>query len=237
VYEAGGYVLFTRAAGAVVGAVALVGAAAFAYLVFGRYGTPFVVASKVGLGGLVFLFGRFVVVAFHELAHGLLLTAYGRNVDKAGVKLLLIFPYVFVDTSDAWFEPRRRRVAVSAAGPVSDLTIGGIFSIAAAFAGHGTLRDIFFQLAFAAYVGAIFNLNPFLDRDGYNMLVDGLGQSGLRNRARVWVAAKLSGRPSEGRDRGVAAYAVAALVWSLVAVGFGVVLSVRYYDRLQALVP
>ena len=33
--------------------------------------TPFVVASKVGLGGLVFLLGRFVVVAVHELAHGL----------------------------------------------------------------------------------------------------------------------------------------------------------------------
>jgi putative peptide zinc metalloprotease protein len=237
IYEAGGFVLFTPAAVAVAGTIAFVGAAAFAYLVFGRYGTPFVVASKVGFGGLVFLFGRFVVVAFHELAHGLLLTAYGRRVDKAGVKLLLIFPYVFVDTSDAWFEPRRRRVAVSAAGPASDLTIGGVFSLAAVFAGQGTLRDIFFQLAFAAYVGAIFNLNPFLDRDGYNMLVDGLGQPGLRTRARVWIAAKLSGRPTGGRDRAVAAYALAALLWSLAAIGFGIVFSLRYYHRLEALVP
>src|SRR5262249_9966667 len=111
IYESGGFILFTRAALVLAGAVALVGASAFAWLVFGRYGTPFVVAKKVGLGGLVFLVGRFVVVAFHELAHGLLLTGYGRRVDRAGLKVVLVFPYVFVDTSDAWFEPRQRRVA------------------------------------------------------------------------------------------------------------------------------
>jgi len=236
-YGAGGYLLFTRIAVLIVGAVTLVGAAGFAYLVLGRYGTPFVVAKKVGLGGLVFLFGRFVVVALHELAHGLLLTAYGRRVDKAGIKLLLIFPYVFVDTSDAWFEPRQRRVAVSAAGPASDLAVGGVFSLAAAFVGGGTVRDIFFQLAFAAYVGALFNLNPLLDRDGYNMLVDGLAQSGLRTKSRIWIAAKLSGRPVERADRAVAVYAVVAFVWSFVAVGFGIVLSLRYYHQLELLVP
>jgi putative peptide zinc metalloprotease protein len=236
-YEAGGYLLFTRIAVVMVGAVALVGAAGFAYLVLGRYGTPFVVAKKVGLGGFVFLAGRFVVVALHELAHGLLLTAYGRRVDKAGIKLLLIFPYVFVDTSDAWFEPRQRRVAVSAAGPASDLAVGGVFSLAAAFVGGGTVRDIFFQLAFAAYVGALFNLNPLLDRDGYNMLVDGLGQSGLRTRSRIWIAGKLSGRAVGRADRAVAVYAVVAFVWSFVAVGFGIVLSLRYYGQLEQLVP
>jgi putative peptide zinc metalloprotease protein len=195
------------------------------------------VAKKIGLGGLVFLIGRFLVVAFHELAHGLLLTAYGRRVDRAGLKLFLIFPYVFVDTSDAWFEPRERRVAVSAAGPVSDLALGGVFSLAAAFVGGGTIRDIFFQVAFAAYIGAIFNLNPFLDRDGYNMLVDWLGQPGLRTRARVWMTAKLSGRATGPRERAVAIYSVFAFVWTFVAVGFGVVLSLRYYHELQTLVP
>jgi putative peptide zinc metalloprotease protein len=128
-------------------------------------------------------------------------------------------------------------VAISAAGPASDLTVGGVFSLAAAFAATGTVRDVFFQLAFAAYIGAVFNLNPFLDRDGYNMLVDGLGQPGLRTRARVLIAAKLSGRPSGGGDRAVAVYGVAALVWSVVAIGFGVVFSLRYYHRLEVLVP
>ena len=46
------------------------------------------------------------------------------------------------------------------------------------------MRDIFFQLAFAAYVGAFFNLNPFIERDGYHILVDVLREPGLRRRAR-----------------------------------------------------
>ncbi|HEU5213335.1 MAG TPA: FHA domain-containing protein [Gaiellaceae bacterium] len=237
IYESGGFILFTRGALLLAGAVALVGASAFAWLVFGRYGTPFVVAKKVGLGGLVFLVGRFVVVAFHELAHGLLLTGYGRRVDRAGLKVVLVFPYVFVDTSDAWFEPRQRRVAVSAAGPASDLVLGGVFSLAAAFVGVGTVRDIFFNLAFAAYVGAIFNLNPLLDRDGYNMLVDGLGEPALRTRSRTWIVAKLSGRATAPANRAVAIYAVTAVVWSFVAVAFGIVLSLRYYAQLKLLVP
>jgi putative peptide zinc metalloprotease protein len=236
-YELGGWVLLTRTALAVLSGIAIVGAAAFAYLVLGRYGTPFVVAQKVGLGGLVFLIGRFLVVALHESAHGLLLTGYGRGVARAGFKVLLFFPYAFVDTSDAWFEPRQRRVWVSAAGPASDLAAGGAFSLAAAFSGAGTLRDIFFQLAFAAYLGALFNLNPFLDRDGYNMLVDALGEPGLRGRSREWLAAKLSGRPYERREWVVAAYAGAVLAWSFVAVAFAIVISQRYYDTLEALVP
>ena len=55
------------------------------------------------------------------------------------------------------------------------------------------MRDIFFQLAFAGYVGAFFNLNPFIERDGYHMLVDWLREPGLRRRAREQFARRLSG--------------------------------------------
>ena len=93
-----------------------------------RYGTPFVVAQKVGVGALIFMLGRFLVVAVHETAHGLTMASYGRRVRRAGLKLLFVFPYAFVDTSEAWFEPRRRRIAISAAGPISDLSIGALFA-------------------------------------------------------------------------------------------------------------
>ena len=58
--------LFTRPALCVLAALVVAGLAAFVYLIAGRYGTPFVVANKFGLGGLVFLLGRFAVVAVHE---------------------------------------------------------------------------------------------------------------------------------------------------------------------------
>jgi Zn-dependent protease len=237
VYRGGGWVLMTRPALIVLGVLATAGVGVFAYLVAERYGTPFVVARKIGLGGLVFLLGRFAVVVVHELAHGLVMASYGRRIDRAGVKLLVVFPYAFVDTSEAWFEPRRRRIAVSAAGPASDFTLGAIFSLCCLLLDPGTVRDIFFQLAFAAYVGACFNLNPFLDRDGYHILVDVLREPGLRRRAREQFARRLAGRPSTGDSPVLARYSLFGLVWSVLAALFAIAMTLHYRSVLEAVAP
>jgi putative peptide zinc metalloprotease protein len=232
-YRRGGWVLFTRPALAALALLSLVGMAVFAGLVIGRYGTPFVVAQKVGLGGLVFLIARFVLVAAHESAHGLAMAAIGRRAGAVGVKLVLIFPYAFVDTSEAWFEPRRRRIFVSAAGPVSDLSLAAIAALACLATGPGTLRDVFFQLAFAAYVGAVFNLNPFVDRDGYQILVDALGEPKLRARAREQLQRRLRGERRESDSPVLARYALFGLAWSLVAALFAIGFSLRYVGPLE----
>jgi len=235
-YERGGWLLFTRPLVAAVAVLAVAGVAAFAYLVGGRYGTPFVVADRLGLGGLVFLLGRFAFVAVHELAHGLTMASFGRRVERAGLKFAFVLPYAFVDTSEAWFEPRRRRIAVSAAGPVSDLAIGGLFSVLSLVVG-GTLREVFFQLAFAAYVGALFNLNPFLDRDGYHMLVDILREPGLRRRAKAQLERRLRGDRRATDRRAYARYSLAGVAWSLVSAGFAIVMSLRYEDVMLRVAP
>jgi Zn-dependent protease len=217
--------------------LAVLGLAAFIYLIAGRYGTPFVVASKFGLGGLVFLLGRFAVVAVHELAHGLTMASFGRRVDRAGVKAIAIFPYAFVDTSEAWFEPRRRRIAVSAAGPASDFALGAVFSLCALLLPEGTVRDIFFNLAFAAYVGAFFNLNPFVDREGYQILVDVLREPGLRRRARAQMRRRLSGHGDPGDSPGLRRYALFGVVWTALAACFAVGMSLRYASHLTQFAP
>ena len=112
-YARGGWILFTRVAFVLEALLGIAGLAAFVYLVTGRYGTPFVVAKHVGLGGAVFVAGRFLAVALHELAHGLTMSSFGRRVRSAGFKVVGVFPYAYVDTSEAWFEPRRRRIAIS----------------------------------------------------------------------------------------------------------------------------
>jgi putative peptide zinc metalloprotease protein len=218
--------------------LSLGGLVTFSYLIGARYGTPLVVAHRLLLGGLVFIAGRFLLVALHETAHGVTLGHYGRRTKRAGLRLVMIFPYAFVDTSEAYFEPRARRIAVSAAGPLSDFSCGAAFAIACALAPKGNVRDVLFQLAFAAYVGAFFNANPFLDRDGYQILSDWLGQPRLRERARAQLSARLSGRASEVEGSSLLGrYAIAGLVWSLIGAGFVIVLSLRYYDRLSALAP
>jgi putative peptide zinc metalloprotease protein len=210
----------------------------YAYLIAGRYGTPFVVASKIGLGGIVFLAGRFIVVAIHETAHALAMASFGRKVDRAGLKLLFIFPYAFVDTSEAWFEPRRRRIAISAAGPVSDFAVGALFSLCCLLLPDGTVRDIFFNLAFAAYVGAFFNLNPFIDRDGYQIAVDVLKEPGLRRRAKEQFARKLSGKGDDATDSPVLArYSAFGLVWSCLAAFFAIGMTMRYKPVMEGLAP
>jgi FHA domain len=236
-YRGGGWVLFTRPVLFAIALVAAAGVAAFAYLVAGRYGTPFVVAKKIGIGGLVFLLGRFLLAAVHETAHGLTMASFGRKVHRAGLKLLVIFPYAYVDTSEAWFEPRRRRIAISAAGAVSDFSLAGLFALICLALGPGTIRDICFQLAFAGYVGACFNLNPFIERDGYHILVDWLREPGLRRRAREQFSRRLSGRAVAGDSPVLARYSLFGLAWSVVAAVFAIGMSLRYKGVLDALAP
>jgi putative peptide zinc metalloprotease protein len=236
-YRGGGWALLRPPTLAALGVLAVVGVGVFAYLVAGRYGTPFVVASKVGVGGLVFLLGRVAVVAIHELAHALVMASYGRRVHNAGIKLLLVFPYAFVDTSEAWFEPRRHRIAISAAGPASDFTLGSLFSVCCLLSPPGTLRDILFQLAFGAYLGGVMNLNPFLDRDGYQILTDILREPGLRRRAREQFARRRSGRRAGGDSRVLAWYSACAVGWSVLVGLFAVGMTLRYRPTLEALAP
>jgi putative peptide zinc metalloprotease protein len=236
IYERGGWLLFTRPALLTIAALAVSGLGVFAYLIAARYGTPFVVAKKIGIGALVFLFGRFAIAAVHETAHGLTMASFGRKIERAGFKLIFIFPYVFVDTSEAWFEPRRRRIAISAAGPVSDFTVAAIFSILALVV-HGTTREVFFQLAFAGYVGAFFNLNPFIDRDGYHIMVDVLREPGLRKRAKEQFERKLSGRGLQTDSPVLVRYSVAGLGWGVLAASFAIFMSLRYEPVMSALAP
>jgi hypothetical protein len=103
--------------------------------------------------------------------------------------------------------------------PGADLALGAQFALGCLAAPAGPTRDVLFQLAFAAYVGACFNLNPFLGRDGYQILVDALREPNLRRRAREQFARRLARQPDAGDSRLLVRYSVLALAWSVVAVG------------------
>ena len=118
---------------------------------------------------------------------------------------------------------------MSAAGPVSDFSLGAIFALCALLLPEGTVRDIFFNLAFAAYVGAFFNLNPFIERDGYHMLVDGLNEPGLRRRAKEQLERRLRGEgPREGDSPVLMRYSLYGLGWSVVMALFAIGMTFRY---------
>ena len=78
-------------------------------------------------------------------------------------------------------------------------------------------------------MGAFFNLNPFIDRDGYQMLVDVLREPGLRRRARAQFARRLSGQKNDETDSPVLArYGLFGLVWSVLFAGCAIFVTLRY---------
>src|SRR5687767_4448439 len=75
-----------------------------------------------------------------------------------------------------------------------------------------------FKLAFAWYLNALFNLNPFLALDGYYLLMDWLEVPNLRARGLAWVGARLRRRPPrfgqlDREGRLVALYGMLAVIW------------------------
>jgi putative peptide zinc metalloprotease protein len=189
------------------------------------------VNGQITLGALALVLGRLVLVLAHDLAHALTLTAVGRSISVAGLKLVIVFPYAFVDTSEAWFEPRRHRIAVALAGPASDVVLAGLCSIVAVVAPGDTAGDVAFQVALAGYLGAFYNLNPLLERDGYHALVDLLHQPDLRRRFRERLAGIEDERDPSDPDA-LKRYAVATLVWTVLAIALTATLLGRHRERL-----
>jgi putative peptide zinc metalloprotease protein len=120
---------------------------------------------------------------------------------------------------------------------VADLCLGGAFALACLAAAPGAVRDVFFQLAFGAYVGALFNLNPLLERDGYHIVVDVLGEPGLRARALEQLRRRLSGGPRATDSRLLSRYGFLVVAWTIVIAAFAIVMSFRYERALATALP
>ena len=142
-----------------------------------------------------FLVALFVVLLIfcHELAHALVCKSFGREVRRGGFALYLGIPIFFVDTTDIWLENRGRRIAVSAAGPFSDLTLGGACSLLAVALPVDAADAVLF-LASIAYLAFLMNLIPLLKLDGYYILVDLLEIPMLGPRSFAFVREHLLGK-------------------------------------------
>jgi len=250
IYRAFGWVFFTPLFLAIWVLVALAGSGAFVALLLG-YGTPPpVVESDTVLTELAALWCALLLSFFlHESAHALTVKHYRRALRSGGLMLYFGMPAFFVDTSDIWRSPRRARMLVSAAGPMSDLFIGGLAALLVLLMpGQTLLNSVAYKLAFTCYIATLFNANPLLELDGYYILVDWLRLPDLRRRALEFVRGPLwrkvaigktedAGRrtneagaslrpssfvlrPFSREERIFTAYGILALLYSLVAIAF-----------------
>jgi putative peptide zinc metalloprotease protein len=195
--------------------------------------------SDIGLRVISFFMANLIVIGLHELAHGLTVKHFGRELDRGGFLIYWGFPAFFVDTKDTWLSPRRERVQVSWAGPHSGLIIGGVCGVALTLISQlwpdytATLWASFlYQIGFIAFLSVFVNLNPLLELDGYFILMDWLEMPGLRQRAFAFLRHGLLSKARQAKslsalvqalnptERVYTLFGLTAVIYSTYALGF-----------------
>lgn len=182
-YRNGGKLLFTLPVQLAFAVITVLGIGALVYLLSTRDYDVFTTNDSLSLGVLTLYISMGLVAIFHESGHALTCIHYGRKVHKGGVMIYLGMLAFFIDTTDIWMAPRRARIAVSWAGPYTNLFCSGVLSILIAFFPGWGLAEVLFKAAAMSTLLAIMNLNPLLMLDGYFILMDVVEIPNLRNKA------------------------------------------------------
>jgi putative peptide zinc metalloprotease protein len=182
---------FTRPGLIVYGLLSIAGLVLFIRLLLaGTY--PLVqTAGSYGLGLLVLLVADYVVIFFHESGHALTCKHYGRSILKGGMLFYYGSPAFFVDTTDIWMAPKAARIATSFAGVATHLLLAGLLIIAIVLFPGMPLAAVLYQVAAVAYFGVLLNLAPFMELDGYFILMDWLEIPLLRKKSLAFVQKRL----------------------------------------------
>lgn len=183
------------------------------------------------------VFTIFVVIALHEVAHGLTCRHLGGQVHEMGFLLLYFQPCLYCDLSDAWmFKERWKKLLVTFSGAYFQVVLGAVGVWGWRITVPGTwLNDLFWLAAVVSLFNVLFNFNPLIKLDGYYMLSDGLGIPNLRTRAFGWMGHRLLGQTwsyaeaPDARERRIYWwYGVSALLYSVALIGYLVHASMSY---------
>ena len=130
-----------------------------------------------------------ILKTIHELGHGMVAKANGREVREMGVMLLLFFPVPYVDVSSSSAIPSKwQRALVGAAGMASELFVAAIATYFWVSLEPGLPRAFAFNIMLIAGVSTLLvNGNPLLRFDGYYILADLIEIPNLGQKAnRYW---------------------------------------------------
>ena len=103
------------------------------------------------------------------------------RITTMGVAFLVLFPVFYTDATDARnLASRHKRLALTAAGVIAELTIAGLATIGWAFSNPGHLQSICFVLASLNWVSSLLiSANLAMRFDGYYRASDLLGVQNL----------------------------------------------------------
>lgn len=125
------------------------------------------------------------VKVLHELGHAFTAKRQGCKVPAMGVAFLVLWPVAYTDTNEVWkLAQRRQRLAVVAAGVLTELIVAAWATLAWAVLPEGTPKSLAFLLATTTWIASLaINASPFMRFDGYFLLSDWLCIPNLHSRA------------------------------------------------------
>ena len=186
-----------------------------------------------------------VVTALHELAHGITCRHFGGRVQDMGFLFMYFVPCFYCNVSDTYlFKEKRQRLWVIFAGAFFELFIWAVAVLAwRVIAPEAFLSRVCVIVIAVGGVKTLFNFNPLIKLDGYYLLADYLGIANLRKEALASLGRgfrrivlnlpteaprpELAGRSilSLRGDRFVALFGAAALAYTVLLLGYIVLLS------------
>lgn len=136
-------------------------------------------------GAITFFLCLAATKILHEFSHGFSAKAKGLYVAEMGVMLILLWPILYTNTTQAWkLKSRRQRFKIDSAGIRFELALASVAMFAWGFTEPGLLRNLLFFTASAALITTLLvNLNPLMRFDGYYMLMDAWRTDNLQPRS------------------------------------------------------
>ncbi len=136
-------------------------------------------------GAVAFAVTLSLVKVVHELGHGYAAKSFGCRVPTMGLALLVLWPVLYTDASDAWrLVSRQQRLLIGVAGVATELGLALIATFLWSFLPDGPARSAAFLVATTTWVSTLaVNLSPFMRFDGYYLLSDWLSVSNLQHRS------------------------------------------------------
>lgn len=126
----------------------------------------------------------FIKIA-HEAGHAFAARRRGCRVASMGVALLVLFPVLYTDTTDASrLRNRAERLGIVLAGIKTELYLAVAATFLWSFLPDGPARSVAFFVATTSWVTSVLvNISPFMRFDGYYAMADLLEMENLQQRS------------------------------------------------------
>ena len=132
--------------------------------------------SVTFFGGILAIY-LLAFIIIHEIGHLFMLHICGRQANKFGFKINYIFPSFYVRINEVYMLDKFEKLYVHSAGLMNSL----ILNVTTFFVGKILNNNIFIYISVYMSMTIVYNLIPFLNSDGYKMLITIANKTEKRN--------------------------------------------------------